>query len=187
MKVVVGLGNPGLEYDDTRHNVGWWVVDRLCRDWRLGPFRRQGPALVVDGVADGARVRVIKPLTYMNQSGVALAPLISEPAFEPSRDLLVVVDDAALETGRLRFRAQGSAGGHRGLESVERALGTQAYPRLRVGVGPKPPGVELADWVLSPMPAEDEEVVVALLPELIEAIGLWVREGIERAMSRYNR
>lgn len=187
MKVVVGLGNPGPEYENTRHNVGWWVADRLCRDWGFGPFRREGRSLVAEGTVGDAEVRILKPLTYMNRSGLALAGLRSQPDFDVSRDLLVVVDDAALEVGRLRFRARGSAGGHRGLESVERALGTREYARLRIGVGLKPPGLDLADWVLSPMSSEEATTVVSLLPELSEAIGVWVRQGTREAMNRYNR
>lgn len=187
MKVVAGLGNPGPEYDHTRHNVGWWVVDRLRRDWGLGPFRRRGPALVAAGTVEGGEVRLVKPLTYMNRSGLAVAPLVSTTRVDPSRDLLVVVDDAALDVGRVRFRARGSAGGHKGLESMEAALGTREYPRLRIGVGRKPAGVDLAEWVLSPMPPEDEAAVLALLPELTGAIEVWLRRGIEQAMSRCNR
>src|SRR5690606_22169332 len=100
-------------------------------------------------------VRVLKPVTYMNRSGAALVPLRSD-ALDPASDLLVVVDDAALDVGRLRFRARGSAGGHNGLKSIEAVLGTQEYARLRIGVGVRPPGVDLADWVLAPVPGEDE-------------------------------
>lgn len=129
----------------------------------------------------------MKPTTWMNRSGRALGPLRSTPDFEPARDLLVVVDDAALDVGRVRFRPGGSAGGHNGLKSVSAVLGTNEYARLRVGVGRSPPGVDLADWVLSPMGDEDEAAVVALLPELARAVAVWVEQGIEEAMNGYNR
>jgi PTH1 family peptidyl-tRNA hydrolase len=187
MKVVMGLGNPGPEYDGTRHNVGWWVVDRLAYDWDFGPFRRDGRALVAEGMVRDIEVRLVKPTTYMNRSGLALAPLASLEKFDPSRDLLVVVDDAALDVGRVRLRAQGSPGGHNGLKSISDALRSDAYARLRIGVGKKPEGADLADWVLSPMPEEDEEVVVGLLPEIAKAVETWAIEGIEVAMSRHNR
>lgn len=187
MKVVAGLGNPGSEYDDTRHNVGWWMADRLAYDWRFGPFRREGRALVVEGTAAGESVRLMKPLTFMNRSGAVLASLRGAEEVDVSRDLLVVVDDAALDVGRVRFRPSGSAGGHNGLRSVEAALGTREYARLRIGVGAPPPGGDLVEWVLAPMPAEDEEVVLSLLPELTEAVELWIAEGVEAAMNRYNR
>jgi PTH1 family peptidyl-tRNA hydrolase len=187
MKVVAGLGNPGPEYDATRHNVGWWVADRLAHDWRLDSFRREGSALVTEGDVGEARVRVMKPLTYMNRSGHALVGLAEREGFDATRDLLVVVDDAAMDVGRVRFRPGGGAGGHNGLRSVSAALGSDEYARLRIGVGSKPPGADLSDWVLSEMPEEDEDVIVGLLPELTRAVEVWVHEGIDPAMTRFNR
>lgn len=187
MKVVVGLGNPGPEYDDTRHNVGWWVLDRLAYDWELGSFRREGRAFLRDGTVDGTPVLLLKPAIYMNRSGQALTVLAGLQEFDLQDDLLVIVDDASLEVGRIRFRPGGGSGGHNGLRSVEQALGTEQYARLRVGVGRAPPDADLADWVLSPMPPEDEEEVVGLLPELSRAVETWVAEGVQAAMNRYNR
>lgn len=187
MKIIVGLGNPGPEYDATRHNVGWWVLDRLAYDWKIGPFRRDGRALRADGTWAGNEVTLLKPTTYMNRSGQALAFLRGSEALDAARDLLVVVDDAALDVGRVRFRPRGSPGGHNGLRSVSGALGSDEYARLRLGVGRKPEGVDLSDWVLSPMPDEDEDVVTGLLPELTRAVELWLAEGTEAAMNRFNR
>jgi PTH1 family peptidyl-tRNA hydrolase len=187
MKVVMGLGNPGPEYDGTRHNVGWWVADRLAYDWGLDPFRRDGKALVTDGVVQESSVRLVKPTAYMNRSGLALGPLRGAEGFDASQDLLVVVDDAALDVGRVRFRPEGSPGGHNGLKSVAGALQSNAFARLRIGVGRKPDGVDLSDWVLGPMPEEDEDIVVGLLPELTEAIEVWIAQGVEPAMNRFNR
>lgn len=185
--MICGLGNPGPEYDATRHNVGWWLVDRLSSEWGLGPFRRSGSALAAGGRVGDHDVLLLKPVTFMNRSGTALAPLRSEPSVDVTRDLLVVVDDVALEPGRLRLRPSGSAGGHNGLKSVELALGGEEYPRLRVGVGAPPPGVALVDWVLSAFDAADEETVLELMPELADAVRSWMDDGIEAAMSRYNR
>jgi PTH1 family peptidyl-tRNA hydrolase len=187
VKVICGLGNPGPEYDATRHNVGWWLVDRLSSEWRLGPFRRSGPALAAGGEVAGELVLLLKPMTYMNRSGAALAPLRTDPDVDTTRDLLVVVDDTALDVGRVRLRPSGSDGGHNGLKSVEAALGTRDYPRLRIGVGAAPESVDLAEWVLSPFEPEDEDVVLDLMPELVEAVEAWMDEGIEAAMGRYNR
>ncbi len=187
MKVVFGLGNPGLEYADTRHNVGWWVVELARADWGFPPFRRDGGVRTSDGRLGTEDVRLLEPLTYMNRSGAALAPLGLLTGFDFRSDLLVVVDDAALDVGRVRFRASGSSGGHNGLKSVEAALRSQEYPRLRIGVGQLPPGVDLADWVLSPFEPDDEERVRALLPELVDAIEVWIGEGIDAAANRYNR
>ena len=187
MKAVVGLGNPGQEYDATRHNVGWWVVDRLAYDWGFESFRRDRRALVSQGTAEGCEVRLMKPTTFMNRSGAVLRSLAEIEDFDPAEDLLVVVDDAALDVGRVRFRGEGGAGGHNGLKSISGALRSNDYARLRVGVGRKPAGEDLADWVLSPMPEEDEDVIVGLLPELTRAVEAWMVEGVEAAMNHFNR
>lgn len=183
----MGLGNPGPQYDATRHNVGWWVLDRLAYDWNFGPFEKVGPALLSEGGISEFRVRLMKPMTYMNRSGAALAALREDPAFDFERDLLVVVDDAAMDVGRVRFRPSGSPGGHNGLKSIAAFVGGNDFQRLRVGVGQKPAGADLAGWVLSEMPGEDEQVIVDLLPELSDAVRIWVEEGIEAVMNRFNR
>jgi len=187
VKVIACLGNPGSEYSTTRHNVGWWLADRLAESWGLGRFRRDGKAAVASGKFGGGDVKVVKPLTYMNLSGQALTPYKRASAFSVQRDLLVVVDEVALEPGRARFRPSGSAGGHNGLKSIQAALGTQEYARLRIGVGAKPPGADLSDWVLSPPSKADRVLIMELLPELIEGVGVWMTDGIEAAMNRYNR
>ncbi|MDH3272384.1 MAG: aminoacyl-tRNA hydrolase [Gemmatimonadota bacterium] len=187
MKVVIGLGNPGPDYDATRHNVGWWVIDRLAYDWDFGPFVRSGRASMSDGTVDGVDVRLMKPTTYMNRSGQALRGLTDVEDFDPREDLLVIVDDASLDVGRVRFRPEGGAGGHNGLKSIAGALQSNDYARLRIGVGRKPDEHDLSDWVLSPMPEEDEDEVIRLLPELTRAVEVWVEEGVEAAMNRFNR
>jgi peptidyl-tRNA hydrolase, PTH1 family len=185
-RIVLGLGNPGAEYASTRHNVGWWLLDRLAAEWGCGRFQRQGGAAAAEGERAGEPVLLLKPLTYMNRSGAVVGPLRGAPGFDLARQLLVVVDDVALPPGRARFRPSGSAGGHNGLRSVEQALGTRDYARLRIGVGEKPPGWELSDWVLSPPPAEEREAIVELLPRLVEGVDCWLEEGVEAAMNRFN-
>jgi PTH1 family peptidyl-tRNA hydrolase len=187
VKVIVGLGNPGSRYDDSRHNVGWWVVDRLSYDWGFGGFMKERNARVALGAVGDEDVVLVKPTTYMNRSGAALAPFRGQEGFEPARDLLVVVDDATLDPGRVRFRPGGTAGGHNGLKSVEAVLGTKDYGRLRIGVGIPPVGEDLADWVLSPMPAEDEDIIVGLLPDMSTACKVWLEDGVAEAMNRFNR
>lgn len=187
MKIVCGLGNPGPEYARTRHNLGWWVLDRVAEDWRLEPFRPFAAASIAAGTIGGTEVLLVKPMTYVNRSGDALRPLVAAEGFAVQRDLLVVVDDVALAPGRVRFRPGGSSGGHNGLKSVEAVLGTREYARLRVGVGAPPPGVTLADHVLSAFPPEEEERIIQLLPELSEAVGVWVQDGVEQAARRFNR
>ena len=186
-RVVVGLGNPGPKYDGTRHNVGWWVLDRFAYDRDFEPFERSGKRLECSGEVDGRTIVLVKPRTYMNRSGLALTTLWKVDGFEVARDLLVVTDDANLDVGRVRFRPGGGTGGHKGLRSVTGVLGTRDYARLRIGVGVAPAGAELSDWVLSEMPDEDEDVVVGLLPELSEAVAVWAEEGVEAAMNRFNR
>jgi len=187
MKVVCGLGNPGAEYAATRHNVGWWVLDAARRSWDLPPFRREGRARVTQGVVDDVAVWLVRPITYMNRSGAALASLRGREDFDISRDLLVVVDDTALDVGRVRFRESGSSGGHNGLKSVEAVLGTQAYARLRIGVGTPPPGLDQADWVLTPFAGEDEAHVLERMPEFVDAVRLWIQQGTSAAANRFNR
>jgi PTH1 family peptidyl-tRNA hydrolase len=185
-RVVACLGNPGSEYSTTRHNVGWWLADRLADAWGLGRFRRRGQVATAGGEVGGVAVEVVKPMTYMNRSGAALAPLREVPGFEVTRDLLVVVDDVALEPGRVRFRSGGSAGGHNGLKSIEAVLGTREYARLRIGVGAKPPEVELAEWVLASPSREDRQAILGLFPELVQGVALWLTEGVEAAMNQCN-
>ena len=187
MKVVVGLGNPGPEYDATRHNVGWWLLDRLAYEWDLPLFEREGRAMVTQGLRADVHFRLLKPLTFMNRSGQALISLASLSDFRFESDLLVVVDDAALEVGRVRFRPRGSPGGHNGLRSISRTLGSEEYPRLRIGVGLPPDGADLSEWVLSPMDGEEEDLVLDLLPELARGVEVWGRDGIEAAMNGFNR
>ena len=187
MKVVVGLGNPGPRYDDTRHNVGWWAVDRFAYDWAFGSFEEEGRSLRTGGSVGDASVLLIKPTTYMNRSGAALVGLDELDECDLGSDLLLVVDDATLDVGRVRFRPGGGAGGHKGLKSVSGALGTESYARLRLGVGLAPEGTDLSDWVLSPMNEDDEAEVLGLLPDLSEAVRVWMHDGIEEAMNQFNR
>lgn len=184
----MGLGNPGPEYDGTRHNAGFRLADHLAARWRLGAFRRGDRARQVEGTLDGETIRLVKPQTYMNRSGAALAPLRVLSGFDPSRDLLVLVDDVALPVGRFRLRGAGSAGGHNGLKSIEGTLQRQDYARLRIGVGPVPAGLDdLADFVLDPFEPEERHEIEQLLDPMAEAVECWLAEGIERAMNRFNR
>ena len=186
--MICGLGNPGPEYEWTRHNVGWWVVESAQRAWDLPPFRREGAVRASAGLVGGEEVHLVEPLTFMNRSGRVLAPLLQHPDFDISRDLLIVVDDTAMDVGRVRFRAVGSSGGHNGLKSVEAVLRTQEYARLRIGVGTAPPDVELAAWVLSEFETEAEEQQVrTLAEELPAALRVWIEEGVTAAANRYNR
>jgi peptidyl-tRNA hydrolase, PTH1 family len=187
MKVICGLGNPGPEYEATRHNVGWWVVEEAQATWRFPEFRRVGRAWISDGRVGGHDVVLMEPVTYMNRSGTALAALAQAAAFDPAADLLVVVDDTAMDVGRVRIRGSGSAGGHNGLKSVEAVLQSRDYARLRVGVGAPPPGADLAEWVLSPFDGEDERRIIELLPHLVDTVRTWLDDGVDAAANRFNR
>lgn len=191
MKVILGLGNPGREYAATRHNVGWWLIDHLAGVWRFDGWKKDGESHVSNGVVDGVKTRLVMPQTFMNLSGQALKNYIRAPFWSAARDLLVVVDEVQLPVGRFRIRARGSAGGHNGLKSVEHALDTQEYARLRIGVGPseerKAVYGDLADFVLAPFARDEREDVLALLPEIGTACETWLRDGVEKAMNVHNR
>jgi len=143
---------------------------------------------VARGTGRGTAVELIKPLTYMNRSGAVLSPRRADPGFDPSRDLLVLVDEVALPVGRFRLRAKGSPGGHNGLRSVEGALRSPEYARLRIGVGPLPPEYDdMADYVLDPFEPDEAEAIEALLDPMADAVECWLTEGIDVAMNRHNR
>lgn len=176
MRAVVGLGNPGEEYAATRHNAGFLLADALVGHWQLPPFRRAERARATEGTVAGQSVRILKPTTFMNRSGGALASLRADPAFDPARDLLILVDDFQIPLGTFRFRTEGSAGGHNGLKSIEGALQSQQYARLRIGVGPLPEGI--GDWsehVLNNFEPEEREQVESLMPQMIEAAEKWLK------------
>jgi PTH1 family peptidyl-tRNA hydrolase len=143
---------------------------------------------VAEGSRDGVPVRILKPQTYMNRSGAVLAPLRAIETFDPSADLLVLVDDVDFDVGRFKLRGAGSAGGHNGLKSIEATLRRQDYARLRIGVGPRPMGQDdLADFVLDRFTPEERAALDALLDPMAEAVECWLEDGIERAMNRFNR
>jgi len=190
VKIIVGLGNPGRDYALTRHNVGWLVVDHLASVWSFDSWKRDGDSMVAAGAVGGIRARLVKPQTYMNLSGDALRPYLRRPTWTPATDLLVVSDDVAIPVGTFRIRRTGSAGGHNGLKSIEYALGSRDYARLRIGIRPidehRQPAV-LRDFVLGPLGVAEREAVADLLPTWTAAIELWIREGADAAMNAFNR
>jgi len=184
--VVVGLGNPGSEYDGTRHNAGFMAVDLLAR--KLGRFtgwRRDGVVMRGEGRADRQRVSLVKPQTYMNRSGEALRALLAEGWL--ASEILVVFDDVYLPLGSIRLRPFGGTGGHQGLESIREEIGTTEFPRLRIGVGPAPASADLPDFVLSPFDEEER----ARLPDVLEGAASAAYDaaasGLGQAMNRWNR
>jgi PTH1 family peptidyl-tRNA hydrolase len=183
------LGNPGGQYENTRHNAGWWLLDQIAREWSFEPWRKNMDALVTSRRLDGKVVRLMKPLTYMNLSGSALTPYLRRPSFTPASDLLVVVDEVALPLGRFRLRADGTAGGHNGLKSIEAALDSNGYARLRIGI--RPPHEEavrhLSNFVLSPLSRVEVKTLNELAPELVATVGTWLSDGALQAMNKHNR
>ena len=154
--------------------------------WQLPRWAREGNARIARGRTPAGLVHLLKPLTWMNDSGRALKGLRAAPG-ESIPDLLILVDDFALDVGTFRLRGSGSAGGHNGLKSVEATLGTRSYARLRIGVGPKPAGVDQAAFVLEDLPRDERTLVRDLLPQMCEAVECWAAQGIERAMATFNR
>jgi PTH1 family peptidyl-tRNA hydrolase len=176
LRAVVGLGNPGPEYAATRHNAGFWLADTLASRWGFPPFRRGERARVSEGEVHGVPVRLVKPLTFMNDSGAAVAPLRAEAAFMPTVDLLILVDDFQIPCGTFRLRATGSAGGHNGLKSIEAVLHSQDYARLRIGVGPLPPDItDWSEYVLDDFTPEQRARVEGVELQLTEAVAQWVQ------------
>jgi PTH1 family peptidyl-tRNA hydrolase len=190
LKVIFGLGNPGRQYEATRHNVGWWVLDHLADVWHFDAWRKDNESLVTQGMVGVHGVRLVKPQMFMNLSGQALKTFLRRPFWSAAKDLLVVVDDVALPVGRYRLRARGTAGGHNGLRNIEHALDSMEYGRLRIGVGPSEErkGIYsgLADFVLAPFARDERETIISLMPKFEDACELWVHDGIEKAMNKHN-
>jgi len=187
---VVGLGNPGPEYRDTRHNVGFRVVEELVQRWDGGSGRMAFSGRLFDARVRRRdrqrRVMLLEPLTYMNRSGQAVAELVGFFKALPA-DVLVVLDDLALPPGQLRLRADGSSGGHKGLASVLESLGTQAVARLRIGIGSLPPQMDGADYVLQAFAKGEREAVQQAVHEAGDAVEDWLFDGMDAAMERHNR
>jgi PTH1 family peptidyl-tRNA hydrolase len=187
VKLIVGLGNPGREYRDTRHNVGFMVADEVARrhDMTLAMAPSQVPDAMVAKKFGAAAFLIAKPLTFMNRSGDAVAALARYYDIAPG-DLFVVVDEVALPFGRLRARARGSAGGHNGLKSCIERLGTTEFPRLRLGVGRGDARRDLADHVLSKFEADEQSALGEFIARAADAAEMFAAEGIEKVMNTYN-
>jgi PTH1 family peptidyl-tRNA hydrolase len=184
VKLIVGLGNPGQEYKNTRHNVGFMVVEELARELRVIRQKYVHSGVVAWTRFHGETLLIAKPLTFMNLSGKAVQQMVKANHITLS-ELMVVVDDLDLELGVIRLRARGGSGGHKGLQSIIDCLGTQDFPRLRVGIG-RPPGEDVIDWVLTRFSPDEETVVKPAIDQAVKALKLWLVSGIEKAMNRYN-
>jgi PTH1 family peptidyl-tRNA hydrolase len=191
MKLVVGLGNPGSEYDGTRHNIGFEVLDRFAKKLGWSEIaKKRFDGLTLDGNVELSttgmeKVLLLKPLTYMNLSGKSAQAAMSFYQLTP-KDIVIVLDDLALPCGRLRLRGSGSSGGHNGLKDIERALGTSEYPRLRIGIDPAPPRIAGKDYVLGRFSTEQRKLLEPAIDRACGAIVTWMDKGIETAMSQFN-
>src|ERR1044071_1301769 len=184
MKLIVGLGNPGPEYARTRHNVGWQVVDAFAKKFRIDVARHEKNAMTGTERVAGGSVLVAKPLTYMNLSGDAVRLLVNAYA-ESTEELMVVYDDIDLPLGKLRIRPNGSSGTHNGMRSIIAELGSENFPRLRVGIGS--PETQLRDYVLDEFASGEQPVVDRAIGRAVDALVLFCRDDLRRAMNEFNR
>ena len=187
MFIIAGLGNPGKRYENTRHNVGFDAIDELVDRYRIPGSGVSHKAMVGKGIMEGQKVLLAKPLTYMNLSGEAIRGLVDYYKIDPETELLVIYDDISLEPGNIRIRKKGSAGGHNGIKSIIAQLGTQNFLRIRIGVGEKPKGWDLADYVLGTFGKEDRPLVEEALGNAAEAAAMIIQGKIDEAMNRFNR
>jgi len=186
MHLIVGLGNPGDEYEWSRHNLGFMLIDKLAADAAVTVKRRECRSLVGSAVIEGRRVRLVKPQTFMNLSGEAVTCLMAKYNVTDPQSLIVISDDLALPSGTIRLRARGSAGGHNGLKSIIAALGTSEFTRLRIGIQPEHPVDDAKGFVLNKIPRAERRAVEKTLERGAEALRAILRDGVAKAMSLYN-
>jgi peptidyl-tRNA hydrolase, PTH1 family len=187
MLLIVGLGNPGKEYEWSRHNLGFMLIDKLSADARVDKHRRECQSLVGRGEIEGRAVKLVKPQTYMNLSGEAVSCLIAKHKLsEPGENVIVISDDLALPFGKIRIRAGGSAGGHNGLKSIIAAVGSDEFTRLRIGIQPDHPISDSKRFVLDGFPNAVRPEVEKILERSAEALRTILRDGVLKAMSTYN-
>lgn len=186
MFVIVGLGNPEKKYEGTRHNIGFAVIDAIADKYNISIKDKKHKALCGTGVIEGVKVMLVKPLTYMNLSGDSVADVMNFYKLDPEEDMLVVYDDISLAPGNIRVRKKGSAGGHNGIKSIIARCGTQNFMRVKVGVGEKPEGWDLADHVLGHFSDEDSRLVREAVDDAIGAIVMMSRGDVDQAMNNYN-
>ena len=187
MYVIVGLGNPDKKYEHTRHNIGFDVIDALADKYNISVTDKKHKALCGSGVIEGMKVLLVKPQTYMNLSGESVAELVNYYKLDPESELIVVFDDISLEPGNIRIRKKGSAGGHNGIKNIIANLGSSVFPRIKVGVGEKPKGYDLADYVLGKFSKEDRVLMEEGYDLACEASALIMQGAIDQALNEYNQ
>ena len=186
MFVIVGLGNPGKKYENTRHNAGFLMIDALADKYGIRISEKKHKALCGTGVIEGVKVLLVKPETYMNLSGESVGEIMSFYKLDPEEDLLVIYDDISLAPGNIRIRKKGSAGGHNGIKSLIAHTGTQNFVRIKVGVGEKPKEWDLADYVLGHFSEADQKELKEVTPKVLDAAVLIMQGDADKAMNDYN-
>lgn len=187
MYIIVGLGNPTSQYARTRHNVGFDAIDVLAEKYGISVENKKYKSLYGKGIIAGEKVILAKPQTYMNLSGESVKELIDYFKIDEKEELIVIYDDISLEPGQIRLRSKGSAGGHNGIKNIIAHLGGQEFKRIKIGVGEKPAGWDLADYVLGRFPKEERKLIDHALDRAAEAAVMIMTQGIEAAMNAYNR
>lgn len=187
MYLIVGLGNPGRQYEATRHNMGFDTVDCLIEKHNVPQGGVKFNAMYGKGIIGGDKAILMKPLSFMNLSGGPVRDMVNFFKIDPEKELIVISDDIDLEPGQLRIRKQGSAGGHNGLKDIIQKLGTQNFVRIKIGVGAKPQGWDLADHVLSRFPDSERKLVDEAIREAADAVEKIIEQGPDAAMNEYNR
>lgn len=187
MFIITGLGNPTLRYEGTRHNVGFEVIDTLADKYNIAVETRKSRALIGKGIIAGQKVILVKPQTYMNLSGESIGALADYYKIDEEKELLVIYDDVSLDVGQLRIRRKGSAGGHNGIKNIIAHLGTDVFPRIKVGVGEKPKGYDLADYVLGHFSGEDREIMQESYRKAADAVEMILEGDLSGAMNTYNK
>lgn len=187
MYIIAGLGNPGAQYEGTRHNVGFDVIDALAAKYNISVDGRQSRAFIGKGVIEGQKVILVKPQTYMNLSGESIRGITDYYKVDEEEELIVIYDDISLDVGQLRIRTKGSAGGHNGMKNILAHLGHNVFPRIKVGVGEKPKQFDLADYVLSRFSKAEREEMEDGYKKAVHAIEMILKGDIDTAMNEYNR
>lgn len=187
MFIIIGLGNPTKEYEGTRHNVGFDVIDAIADKYNISVNERKNRAFCGKGIIEGQKVILAKPQTYMNLSGESVRGLIDFYKVDVETELLIIFDDISLDVGQLRIRKKGSAGGHNGIKSIIQHLGTNVFQRIKVGVGEKPKEYDLVDYVLGHFSKSEREVMEEGYKHAVEAVELIVRGDIDAAMNVFNK
>jgi PTH1 family peptidyl-tRNA hydrolase len=187
MVIIAGLGNPTKEYENTRHNIGFMAIDALADKYNIHVMDCKHKALIGKGIIGGTKVILAKPLTYMNLSGEAIRAIVDYYKVDPTSELIVIYDDISLDVGQLRIRKKGSAGGHNGIKNIIAHLGDDTFLRIKIGVGEKPKGYDLADYVLENFSKEDLEVMRESLEKVDGAVNLMLEDKVDAAMNEYNK